>query len=302
METFIQQVVVGVMTGSVYALIALAFVLIFQASGHINFAQGEMATFTTFLAWSLMQHMSYVPAFALTVVLSFLIGVGLQRGLIRLTDGKQEVVVVIVFLGLFTAFNSLSASIYRFEPHHFRQPFSGNPISLLGINIGQHNLYVFVVAVVLTLLLWWLIDRTRLGLALRATATDRSTAELMGVPTGLMLALGFGLATAVGGVAGVLLAPILVLTPNMMLFILLFALASSVLGGFDNAPGVVAGAMIVGVMQNMVGTYLDDFASPLGITIADPNAYRDIISIALIVVVLAIRPRGLFGKAVTYKV
>lgn len=302
METFIQQVVTGLMTGSVYALIALAFVLIFQSSGHINFAQGEMATFTTFLAWSFMTRTPYIIGAVLAVGAAFLIGAGLHRGLIRLADGKPEISAVIIALGLFLIFNSLGASIYHFEPHHFTQPFTGSPIDIGGVKVGQHNVYVFVVAAILTGGLWWLFERTKVGLALRATAADRATADLMGVPTGLMLAFGWGLAAAVGAVAGILLAPLLVLTPSMMFFILLFALSSAVLGGFDNAPGVVVGAIIVGIVQSLVGTYLDDIVSPVGIEIEDPNAYRDIIGIVLIVLVLAVRPHGLFGKTVVQKV
>jgi branched-chain amino acid transport system permease protein len=201
-------------------------------------------------------------------------------------------------------FNSLSASVWGPDPHTFSQPFKGAPIDILGITIGKHNLYLFVVAMLITAALYGFFQHTRLGLAMRATAYDRGAAELMGVPTGLMLMMGWGLAAALGAAAGMLVAPIVVLTPNMMFFILLFGFAAAVLGGLDSAPGAILGGLIVGVMQNLTGVYLDDvvdfFRMPF--EIKDSNQYRDIVAIGLILAVLAIRPRGILGRPLMQKV
>lgn len=303
MDTFLEQVVSGVMTGSVYGIVALALVMIFQSTRMFNFGQGEIATFTTFLAWSLMLHMPYALGFVLAVVLAFIIGAALERGVIRLVEDKPAMSGVMVGLGLFIAFNSISASIYGPEPHHFEQPFTGGPIDLGGVTIGQHSAYLFGVAMLLSVALFAFFRFTSIGLALRATAADRTGAELMGVPTGWMLMLGWGLATAVGAVAGMLVAPMIVLTPNMMFFVLLFGFAAAVLGGLDSAPGAIVGGVIVGVTQNLVGVYVDDVVSVLHIgSIRDPNQYRDIVAMGLIFVVLALRPRGLFGRAVVERV
>jgi branched-chain amino acid transport system permease protein len=304
MDVFIQQVVSGVMTGSVYGVVALSLVMIFQSTRMFNFGQGEIATFTTFIAWSLMLNMPYAAGFILAVVVAFAIGAVLERGVIRLVEDKPPMSGVMVGLGLFIAFNSLSASIYGPEPHHFEQPFVGGPIDLAGVTIGRHSVYLFGVAMLLSVLLYLLFQHTRVGLALRATAADRSAAELMGIPTGRMLMLGWGLATAVGAVAGILVAPVIVLTPNMMFFVLVFGFAAAVLGGLDSTLGAVVGGLLVGVTQNLVGVYIDDVVRwlHLGFSIKDANQYRDIVAIGLIVVVLAVRPRGLFGRPLVERV
>lgn len=304
MENLVQQIVLGMMTGSIYGVVALALVMIFQSTKMFNFGQGEMATFTTFLAWALMLHVPYGLGFALAIVIAFALGAALERGLIRLVEDRAPLNAVIVGLGLFMVFNSLSASAWGPDPHTFSQPFKGAPIDILGITIGKHNLYLFVVAMLITAALYCFFQYTKLGLAMRATAYDRGAAELMGVPTGLMLMMGWGLAAALGAAAGMLVAPIIVLTPNMMFFVLLFGFAAAVLGGLDSAPGAILGGLIVGVMQNLTGVYLDDVVDFLRMPfdIKDPNQYRDIVAIGLILAVLAIRPRGILGRPVVQKV
>lgn len=304
MDAFIEQVVSGVMTGSVYGIVALSLVMIFQATRMFNFGQGEIATFTTFIAWSLMLRMPYALGFVLAVVVAFALGAVLERGIIRLVEDKPPMSGVMVGLGLFIAFNSLSASIYGPEPHQFTQPFTGGPIDIGGVSVARHSLYLFGVAMFLSALLYGFFQRTSFGLALRATAADRTGAELMGVPTGLMLMVGWGLATAVGAVAGILVAPVIVLTPNMMFFVLLFGFAAAVLGGLDSAPGAIVGGVLVGITQNLVGAYIDDVVRVLhmGFRIEEPNQYRDIVAMGLIVVVLALRPRGIFGRAIVERV
>lgn len=299
METFIQNLVLGLMTGSIYGVMALALVMIFQSTGVFNFGQGEMATFTTFIAWSLLLNVPYGAAFVLAVVIAFVMGAALERGLIRLVERREPMAAVIVGLGLFLIFNSLSGAVYGPEPHSIAQPFRGSPIDLAGITLGRHNVYLFLVAATMTGLLYGLFQYTKLGLAMRATAHNRTAAELMGVPTDQMLMLGWGLAAAVGAAAGILVAPIVVLSPSMMFFVLLFAFAGAVLGGLESAPGAVLGGLLVGVTQNMVGVYIDDIVDFLHLPfdIANPNQYRDLVALGLIIVVLAIRPRGLFGRA-----
>lgn len=304
MEDLVQQIVLGMMTGSIYGVVALALVMIFQSTKMFNFGQGEMATFTAFLAWALMLHVPYGLGFALAIVIAFALGAALERGLIRLVEDKAPLNAVIVGLGLFMVFNSLSASVWGPDPHTFSQPFKGSPVDILGITVGKHNLYLFVFAMLITAALYCFFRYTRVGLAMRATAYDRGAAELMGVPTGLMLMMGWGLAAALGAAAGMLVAPIIVLTPNMMFFVLLFGFAAAVLGGLDSAPGAVLGGLIVGVMQNLAGVYLDDtvdfFHMPFDIK--DSNQYRDIVAIGLILAVLAVRPRGILGRPVVQKV
>ncbi len=303
-NTLVQQIVSGMMTGSIYGVLALSLVMIFQSTQMFNFGQGEMATFTTYLGWALMIHMPYGAGFVLAVVLAFLLGAALERGLIRMVEGKPPMNAVIIGLGLFLAFNSMSGSIWGSNPKTFGQPFKGGPINVLGILISRHNLYLFVVAMILTAIVYVLFQHTKLGLAMRVTAYNREAAELMGVPTGLMLMVGWGLAAALGAAAGMLVAPIITLSPGMMFTPLLFGFAAAVLGGLDSAPGAVIGGLIVGVTQNLVGVYLDDWVDFLHMPfdIKEANQYRDIVAMALILGVLAIRPRGIFGRPAVQRV
>lgn len=303
-NTLAQQIVSGVMTGSIYGVLALSLVMIFQSTQMFNFGQGEMATFTTYLGWAIMVHLPYGVGFVLAVLLAFLLGAALERGLIRMVEGKPPMNAVIIGLGLFLAFNSVSGSIWGANPKAFKQPFTGGPIDVLGVLISRHNLYLFVVAIALTAIVYILFQHTKIGLAMRVTAYNRQAAELMGVPTGLMLMLGWGLAAALGAAAGMLVAPIIVLSPGMMFTPLLFGFAAAVLGGLDSAPGAVIGGLIVGVTQNLVGVYLDDWVNLLHLPfdIKEPNQYRDIVAMALILGVLAIRPRGIFGRPAVQRV
>ncbi len=303
-NTLGQQIVSGMMTGSIYGVLALALVMIFQSTRMFNFGQGELATFCTYLGWGIMLHIPYGAGFVVAIVIAFTIGAALERGLIRMVEGKSEMNAVIIGLGLFLAFNSLTGAVWGANPKTFEQPFIGKPIDLLGILISQHNLFLFIVALALTAAVYVLFQHTKLGLAMRVTAYNREAAELMGVPTGLMLMVGWGLASALGAAAGMLMAPIVVLAPGMMFMVLLFGFAAAVLGGLDSAPGAIVGGFIVGVTQNLVGVYLDDWVDffHLPFDISQANQYRDIVAMALILGVLAIRPRGIFGRPATQRV
>ena len=299
MEQFIQHSVTGVMTGSIYGLMALSLVMIFRSTGIINFGQGEMATFTTFIAWSLLLTLPYAVAFLVVLAFAFALGATLERGLIRLVEQREPMAALIVGLGLFLFFNSVTQSIYGGTPKSVEQPFRGSPVDIAGITFSQHSAFMFLVAVALTVLLYALFQFTKLGLAMRATALNRTAAELMGVPTGTLLMVGWGMAAAVGAAAGILVAPILSLTSSMMFFVLLFGFAGAVLGGLDSAPGAVIGGLLVGLTQNLVGVYLDDVVEFLHLPFAieQSNQYRDVVALGLIIVVLAVRPRGIFGRA-----
>ncbi len=303
MEQFIEQVVTGIMTGSLYSVIALTLVLIFRCTNMLNFAQGEMATFTTYLAWSLMVLLPYWGGFVVTIAVAFVIGVALERGLIRWVEDQPQAA-FLVGLGLFMVFNSLSGAVYGPQPYSFPQPWAGPPIELGGVTIPRHNLLVFLVSVSVMALIYLLMQHTKLGLALRATAIDRTAAELMGVPTRHMLALGWGLAAAQGAVAGMLVAPIVVLYPGMMFFLLMFSFTAAVLGGLDSVPGAMVGGIAVGLIQSLTGAYLDEVVDLLRLpfSIADANQYRDIVTMVALILVLLVRPRGLFGRSTIERV
>jgi branched-chain amino acid transport system permease protein len=289
MANFAQQVVSGLASGGIYGLLALAVVLIHRSTGVINFAQGELATLSAFLCWTLTDHgWAFWPAFAATIALSFGGGVALQALVIRPLQSGPLLGIVILTIGLLIAINGLDTWIWGGAAKQFHGPFSTAPIRVAGVAFSKQDIGVIVVALVCVALLGLLFARTKLGLGLRAAAVNPVEARLAGVPVAAMLAIGWGLATALGAVAGVMAAPSLFLDPNMMQTVLLYAFAAAVLGGMDSPLGAVVGGLALGVALNLVGTYVHWVGGELRLATA----------LALILAVLLARPQGLFGRAV----
>ena len=290
MEHFIQQVLAGLATGGIYASLALALVIIYQATELVNFAQGEMAMFSTYIAWTLIDAgMPYWAAFFLTVGISFVGGVVIERVVIRPVENSPVLALVIVFIALLVIFNSLAGWIYTYTIKEFPSPFPDQPF-MGNVYLGSHGMGAIGVTLVVVALLYVFFRFTSLGLAMRAAAQDPVSSSLVGIRVGWMLALGWGMASAVGAVAGMMVAPILFLDPNMMGGVLLYAFAAALLGGIDSPGGAVVGGFAVGVTENLVGTYL--IGNELKLTVA----------LALIIGVLVVRPSGLFGKVVVHRV
>jgi branched-chain amino acid transport system permease protein len=283
LNLLIHQILSGLATGGIYASLALALVMIYQATHLVNFAQGEMAMFATYIAWSLLQQgMPYWGAFALTVVIAFVGGVLIERIIVRPVERAPILSVVIVFIALLVIFNSLAGWIYSYTIKPFPSPFPEQP--LFGNKLlSSHELGSTGVTLVVLLLVFSFFRFTPLGLAMRAAAQNPVSSRLVGVRVGWMLALGWGLASAIGAVAGIMVAPIVFLEPNMMGGILLYAFAGALLGGIDSPAGAVLGGFLVGVLENVVGVYL---GTELKLTVA----------LVIIVGVLVVKPSGLFGK------
>ncbi|MGB2695807.1 MAG: branched-chain amino acid ABC transporter permease [Dehalococcoidia bacterium] len=288
MEHFLQQVVSGIASGSLFAMLALAIVLIYRSTDILNFAQGEVAMFTTFVCWSLMTRMDFWAAFVLAVLVAAALGAVLERFVLRPVEEAPVLNAVIVTLGLFTMFNSLALWIWGAQPKGFG-PFSlfkGSPFCAGEICIGRLNVGILIVAIIIMAALFLLFQRTKLGLAMRATAQNRVAARLMGIPLGRMLAIGWALSAAVGAVAGVFVAQTFGLTTNMMFTVLIFAFAAAVLGGLDSPVGAVVGGLTIGVVKNLAGAYVPADVGNVDLTVA----------FALIVAVLMVRPTGIFGQ------
>jgi branched-chain amino acid transport system permease protein len=285
---FLQQVVAGLASGGIYASLALAIVLIYRSTRVVNFAQGEMAMFTTFVAWTLTDHgVSFWPAFLLTLAFAFAGGVAVERVVIKPVERASVLTVVIVTIGLALLFNGLASAIWGSEVKEFPSAFSTRTVDLGGVAISVQDVGVIAVSLVLVLALWLFFRFTKLGLALRAAAVNPDESRLVGVRVGWMLAVGWGLAAVLGAVAGMMIAPTVFLEPNMMRAVLLYALAAAVLGGIDSPLGAVVGGLAFGVIQNLVETYVES----VGATLRLPAA------LAVMLVVLLIRPQGLFGRA-----
>jgi branched-chain amino acid transport system permease protein len=290
---FAQQVVSGLATGAIFGSLALALVLIYRATHVVNFAQGEMAMFTTYIAWALMDKgLSYWPAFVLTLLIAFVGGIGIERVLIRPVENKSVLAIVIVTIGLLIALNGLAGWIWGADVKAFDSPFPNTTWDVWGVAVSAQDVGTFVVCITTVVLLWAFFNFTTLGLAMRSVAINPTAARLVGVRVGWMLALGWGLAAVLGAIAGMMAAPSAFLDPNMMLVILIYAFAAAVLGGIDSPIGAVVGGLLLGVILNVLGRYIDFVGEGLRL----PTA------LAILLAVLMIRPQGLFGHRVVRRV
>jgi branched-chain amino acid transport system permease protein len=284
MDALIHQILAGLATGGIYASLALALVMIYQATHLVNFAQGEMAMFATYIAWTLVDAgMPYWAAFFVTVPAAFVLGVLIERVVIRPVESAPVLAVVVVFIALLVILNSVTGWIYTYTIKTFPSPFPAQP--LFGQKyMSSHEIGAIGVTMVVLVLLYAFFRFTPLGLAMRAAAQNPDSARLVGIRVGWMLALGWGLAAAIGAVAGMMVAPIVYLDPNMMGGVLLYAFAAALVGGIDNPGGAVFGGFLVGVLENVLGAYV------IG------NELKLAVALVLIVGVLVVRPSGFFGK------
>jgi branched-chain amino acid transport system permease protein len=292
MELLLQQVLAGLATGAIYAAMALAVVMIYQAIDHLNFAQGEMAMFSTFLAWQMIQWgWPFWVAFVVAVGLSFLGGIVIDRILFRPIQNAPILSQLVAFIALYSILNSSAGEIWDFNIKTFPSPFGMTPF--LGERlISTHEAGMIGVTLVMLALLYVFFRGSRLGLAMRAAATNPESARLVGIRVGWMIALGWGMSAAVGAVAGMLIAPVVFLEPNMMLGVLLYGFAGAVLGGLSSPGGAVAGGFAVGIIENLAGTFIPYVGRELKLTIA----------LVLIVAVLMVKPSGVFGRAMVSRV
>jgi branched-chain amino acid transport system permease protein len=290
---FMQQIVSGLASGSIYALLALALVIIHRSTGVINFAQGEMATLSAYIAWALIAHhtWSYWPAFVTTLVVSFLGGIAIHTAVIRPVEKGSVLRIVIVTIGLLVAINGFIVWQWTGEPQQLQSPFGTDVYDVGGVVVAAHDIGTIVVALGIVLLLWALFQFTKVGLALRAAAVNPEEARLVGVRVSWMLGLGWGLAALLGAVAGMLTAPTVGLDPNMMAAVLIYSFAAAVLGGIDSPLGAVVGGLLIGVLLNMLS-----FLSQYGAFDWFTEELRLPMALLIILAALLIRPQGIFGR------
>src|ERR1700753_1001991 len=252
MELFINQVLAGIATGAIYACMALAVVMIYQAIDHLNFAQGEMAMFSTFLGWQMLQWgWPYWVAFIGAVALSFVGVATMKRILLKPIQNAPILSQLAAFIALYGILNSSAGWIWDFNIKTFPTPFGSAPLFGEPL-ISTHQAGMIGVTLLMLGLLYLFFRGSRLGLAMRAAATNPESARLVGIRVGWMIALGWGMSAAIGAVAGMLIAPVVFLEPNMMLGVLLYGFAGAVLGGLTSPAGAVAGGFAVGVIENLM--------------------------------------------------
>ena len=301
MEQFIQQVAAGLANGAIYACLALALVMIFVSTDHINFAQGELAMFSAFMCWQLLEwNLPFWLALPAVVGVSFALGVGIERVVLRPLHHAPVLSIVVVFIGLLTIFHSMAGAIWGHTQVSVPSPFPR--LTFPGSTyLGPHQVGMILVTALLLLGLFAFFRFTPLGLAMRAAAQNPASARLAGIRVDWMLALGWGLAAAVGAVAGILIAPAVYLDPNMMSGILLYGFAGALVGGISSPGGAVAGGFLVGVLENLVAFFGNVLERSTGLYLV---GHGEKLSVALIIVigVLTLRPSGLFGHVTVKRV
>ena len=298
MQLFIDQILNGIGTGAVYASVALALVIIYRTTGLLNFAQGEMALFSTFVTWWLTeQGLSIWPALLGSMVFSFFAGAAIERIIIRPVErSKNQLNLVIVTLGLFLALNALCQLIFikpGQEAVTMPLMFPKGDFDLFGLEIQKAIIGRAAVLAVECALLFLLLQKTKVGLALRAVASNPESSRLVGINPGNMLMLGWGIAAVLGAIAGTMAASrgLGGFDTSLMQQVLVYAFAAAALGGFDSPLGAVVGGLIVGVARSLTIQYVDFLQ---GIELVVP--------LGLIFVVLLVRPNGLFGRNIVERV
>jgi branched-chain amino acid transport system permease protein len=293
---FWQQVIAGLANGGIYATLALALVLIHRATGVVNFAQGNMGMFSTFIAWSLIENhgVEYWLGFAIVLAVSFLGGSAVYGAVIRPLQRGGELAIVIGTIALLIGLQGLAGWIWTPEVKAFRSPFPNSHIHIGDVVISWQDVGTILVSFACVLVVFVIFRTTRTGLMMRASALRPTTSRLMGIRVTLMLAVGWGLAAMLSAVAGMMASPVLTLDPFFMLSVLVYAFAAAVLGGIDSPLGAVVGAYVLGVGISLLSTYVNYIAvdSQLDLPVA----------LGILLIVLLFRPSGLFGRAVVRRV
>jgi branched-chain amino acid transport system permease protein len=292
---FVQQVVAGLGDGAIYASLALALVLIYRATHVINFAQGEMGMFSTYIAWSLVTHhgFSFWTAFFVTLAISFVGGAAIQQTVIRPLARSGELTVVMATIALLVVLNGLASWIWQPDEKFLQSPFPTGTWSIGSVELPQQQVYDLGVVLLCVLALAAFFRFTKLGLAMRASAVNPAASRLLGVRVTWMLALGWGFAAVLSAVAGMLAAPAqFVFTPNFMQVVIIYAFAAAVLGGIESPVGAIVGGLALGVAINLLGTYVHFITPELQLPVA----------LAILLGVLILKPGGLLGRAVVRRV
>ncbi|MGW8483023.1 branched-chain amino acid ABC transporter permease [Microbacterium sp. NPDC055903] len=285
---FLQQLVDGVATGAIYGALALAIVLVYRASRTLNFAQGELALLGAYVSWQLTAwDVPIWVALAISMAALAALSVGVERMLVRpLVRRHQHLPLIIVTLGMMISINALIGWAWTYQTKEVPALFGDGSLAFGSIAVSRQDIGILITVLLAALALAAVLGFTRAGLRMRAAVSAPESAELSGISTGRTMAIGWGVAGAVGALAGTLIAPELFLHPGMMAPVLIYAFAAATLGGLESPIGAIVGGLLVGVVENLAGTYIPAIGSEI----------KQVVALLIIVVVLLIRPHGMFGR------
>jgi branched-chain amino acid transport system permease protein len=290
MQDFLQYFFDGMSIGAVYSLIALSLVIVYRGTGHLNFAQGEMAMLAAFETWWLSRWLPIWLAVIAAAISAFVLGAVIEVGIIRPIGKRSQFAVAVAAIGLLLGINALAPFIWKVTiPEAFESLFPNQPddfASIGGATWRYESIGVLISMLVVASLLFLLFQKTKLGLAMRAVASNPDSAPLAGIKTGQVLMISWGLAAAVGAVGGAMVASTRGNVDATMMFAIFFsATAAAMLGGFDSLIGAVIAGLALGVFEAMFAGYVPDAVE-----------LKSSVSLLIILIVLVVRPSGLFGS------
>lgn len=287
-QQILSNIVSGVAYGSVYGLIGMAIVLLYRTNHLFNFAQTELATFSVVIMFFLMKKVPYWQALPLALIIAFFMGSLLHISFVRIISERRNVNrnnLSVITIGLFSIFNSMSFYFFGDEPEPFPAMLKRTSFEVLGVNVQKEHILIFGTSLTIAILITLFFKFTKLGLTLEAIAENIEGARLRGVRASNQLAIAWGITTAVGALAGVLLAPTLFLSANMLILVFSYALISVVIGGLESPFGALVGGIIIGVAENFASSW----------PVLGPDL-KFLAAMFILTFVLLFRPRGLWGR------
>jgi branched-chain amino acid transport system permease protein len=285
---FIQLFASGIAVGCLYALIALGFVLIIKATDVLNFAHGEILMISALLCYFLMAkyHFSFMAAALITVVIAAILGVLTERLVLRPMLGEPIFAVVMITIGLSIFLRSMAGILFGHDNYVFPSPFPKAPVHLAGITLSMTQIWVMICTALLVIIFFVFFKYSRMGLAMRGTANNQETALLMGISTKRVFAMVWGIAFMTAAIAGIFLANVMVVNIGLT-FTAISAFPAIILGGLESIPGAIIGGLAIGVIENLVGGYLDQVIG---------GGVKDVTPFVVLFLILMFKPYGLFGK------
>jgi branched-chain amino acid transport system permease protein len=283
---FLQLVISGLAVGSLYALVALGFVLVYKATDIMNFAHGEAMLVGAFVCYALiLKGVPFLWAVLLTIGIAMILGLVTERVVLRPMLGEPQFAVVMVTIGLSIFLRSVSGIVFGHDNKIFPTAFAKGTVHFHGLVLSQTHLWAMAVSALLVLLFFIFFKYSRVGLSMRGVANDQDTAMLMGISVKTVFALTWALSFAIASVAGIFLASVMVLNIGLSL-VAIKAFPAVILGGLESIPGAIIGGLAIGILETLAGGYLDQTLPGV----------KDLTSFVVLFLVLMIRPYGLFGK------